>query len=779
MKKASIDNFPSCILHFLLFFFFFSSCILQAQHYSRNDTIPVRINGNWLKNPWVGGHNYVQMSTIDMNFDGIKDLFVFDRSGNKITAYINKGIADSVNYVDSTFKYASKFPHMEDWVLLRDYNCDGKEDIFTWGIIPGGIKVYRNISTASNLQFILQTKPVIQSNYPPLLDMNVTWLDIPTIADIDVDGDLDILSFGFGEPYKLDYHINKSMEMGYSCDSLIFQLDPNGCWGNFDKNSGSCIINIKSCRIGNPDSSQGSADNHEWFKKSPASTDNNHRASTRNGGDCSLCLDLDADGDMDLLTGELSCCNIFALTNTGTQQSANITSVDMNFPSDNIPVNINAFPCGYYIDLNNDNKRDLVVCPNASSISLDIESIWYYKNIGADNSPVFSRQTRSFLQEDMIDVGTGSDPVFFDFDNDGLSDLLISNYTMISDSCPTSNSFNVYAFKNIGSATNPMFDLIDNDYANLSSQLPNYSSKHLTFGDLDGDGDQDMIIGDYNGFLHYFENTGGMGPANFSSAPPILNYPDNTSAPIDVGGYATPQLIDADRDGDLDLIIGERAGNLNYYQNIGTTTTPSFAFITNSFGGVDVLIPCCTGYSVPFMYDSAGSYKLLVASEANINIQNSMGHIWLYKNIDGNLSGNFTLADSLYQNIWEGTHMTVNGKDINNDGYMDLIFGNDCGGVALFTGDTLTTGIAETNNQSFDFTIYPNPFYETATLNITNSSFNDYRLSIYNIFGQEIYSETFHNSSFVINKEGLTSGIYSCEIKSENINKIKKLILIK
>src|SRR3954467_8726663 len=117
-----------------------------SQNYTRIDTVPVKVNGSWLKNPWTGGHNFIQVSDIDINFDGKKDLFIFDRTGHKVTTYINKGTPNTVDYVDSSFKYSSKFPHLEDWAILRDYNGDGKPDIFTYAINCGGIKIWRNTS---------------------------------------------------------------------------------------------------------------------------------------------------------------------------------------------------------------------------------------------------------------------------------------------------------------------------------------------------------------------------------------------------------------------------------------------------------------------------------------------------------------------------------------------------------------------------------------------------------------------------------------------------------
>ena len=62
-----------------------------------------------------------------------------------------------------------------------------------------------------------------------------------------------------------------------------------------------------------------------------------------------------------------------------------------------------------------------------------------------------------------------------------------------------------------------------------------------------------MILGDNNGQLYYFENDG----STLSNWPNFLDY---ELLNIDVGSFATPQLVDLNRDGLLDLIIGERMG---------------------------------------------------------------------------------------------------------------------------------------------------------------------------------------------------------------------------
>jgi hypothetical protein len=67
-----------------------------------------------------------------------------------------------------------------------------------------------------------------------------------------------------------------------------------------------------------------------------------------------------------------------------------------------------------------------------------------------------------------------------------------------------------------------------------------------TFGDLNGDGYQDLIVGDADGMLHYFTNNGGL-TSSFTLA--VADFEQ-----IDVGYFAAPQIIDVNRDGLNDIL---------------------------------------------------------------------------------------------------------------------------------------------------------------------------------------------------------------------------------
>lgn len=735
----------SLTLFFLLPVVFFS----KAQPYFQwNDSILVKIDGNTISNPWAGGLNFVQASNIDLNLDGIKDLFIFDRTGNKIRTFIHSGTANTLD-----FKYApqfeNEFPKLHDWVLLADYNCDGKEDIFSYSDIGGGFKVYKNTSSISTgLQFSLITSLQYSVYNPPggsLINLYISSVDIPAITDIDNDGDLDIVTFAITGTY-MEYHQNKSMELYGTCDSLKFEMK-NRCWGYAAENSFSNAYTLNDTCFGNVPN-PGLIPNDEG----PRYTD-------RHSGSCLLCLDLNGDNDKDLVTGDISFNNLTMVTNGGTPASGNMVAVDGAFPSNNnntSAVELSIFPCGYYVDVNFDGLRDLIVSPNAPNASENFNSVVYYKNTGTDSFPDFQFQQSNLLQDNMIEVGEGAYPVFFDYDNDGLKDLFIGDYGYFD---TIGFKHKIAQFKNTGTPTIPKFELITRDYANMSSL--GITNMVPSFGDLDGDADADMMVGGYDGKLHYFENTAlAGGTANFVLSQP--NFRNSNSRVIDVGDFAVPQIVDIDNDGKLDLVIGGRNGKIAYYHHIGSAiaTTPLMDSVTHFFGNIKVNLPgYVTGYSYPFVFKQNGITKLLVGEES--------GYIRMYDNIDGNLTGVFSLVDSTYERIFQGTRTAPNGADVDNDGYMDLIIGNYEGGVSYYKGRSTPVSVRLIDNDmDWDFDLFPNPANNTLTLKIRSDNYSAYSLDIYSIIGQSLVSQKIINDRILLDIQGLSQGIYICKVSA-------------
>lgn len=112
-----------------------------------NPNIPVKNGTTTLKNPWAGGINYGQFSTIDYNFDGLDDLVIFDRSGDEFVL-MEHTLNASVHGYQYVYKGFRFFPaDCKYRAAFVDYDTDGRKDLFTYGI--GGVKVYRKSESPS------------------------------------------------------------------------------------------------------------------------------------------------------------------------------------------------------------------------------------------------------------------------------------------------------------------------------------------------------------------------------------------------------------------------------------------------------------------------------------------------------------------------------------------------------------------------------------------------------------------------------------------------------
>ena len=86
------------------------------------------------------------------------------------------------------------------------------------------------------------------------------------------------------------------------------------------------------------------------------------------------------------------------------------------------------------------------------------------------------------------------------------------------------------------------------------------------FADLDGDGDTDLLFGNAAGEVEYWENTG-------SATDPTYARQTNANNPfngVTTGTHGAPALVDIDSDGDFDVFFGDGAGSFSYYENTGT-----------------------------------------------------------------------------------------------------------------------------------------------------------------------------------------------------------------
>lgn len=743
----------SRIMRFLLssFFLAFSSLICFSQ-FEYNTDINVFRNGSELLSPWAGGLNHVQISDFDIDFDGDMDLFIFDVSSNNIRVYLHEQNAGNPYYA-LMYNAQSLFP--SDIIykgIMVDYDNDGRKDLWTYGL--GGLKVYRNIGDAINgIQWQLE-KELIYSEYltgtSPLI---VLSSDMPAISDIDNDGDIDILTFHSGGQ-NVEYHKNQSMELYGIPDSLVYELK-NECWGQFRESSSSNVILLNDIFFPCSGSSISNPENNNAIEK-------------MHPGSSLLAIDMNNSGVSDLILGDAAYSTLTLLMNEGVTPNTNsaMYSQDNSFPSNNIPVDVQLFPVAFYVDVDFDNLKDLIVGTNVRNLAENESSIWFYKNIGSNSHPNFSFQRTNLFQNEMIEHGTGSMPVFFDEDEDGLKDLLVANFHRYIPNLDKESTIALY--RNTGGATNPEFTYIDYDYLNLSQG--GYGLRLApTFGDIDADGDEDMFVGTTNGTLMFFENTSIGSGAIFNA--PQIDITDNLGNIIDPGLYSFPQLFDLDNDGLLDLIVGVRTGELYYYQNIGTVNAPIFELMNSMLGQVDVSGVDVNGYSAPHFYRKNDTTFLLSGAFD--------GRIHYYDNIDGNLNQGdaFNLVSNTFSGIDVDAYSSVLLNDIDNDGNYNLFIGQELGGIFHFIEGETNTNSTPVLEKNILMSLYPNPTSEKFTINTESGLIQS--IKILDVYGKVIYKRTVKKETIEVNSSNFSNGIYVVEIRHSSGQVIMKRFIKK
>jgi FG-GAP-like repeat/Secretion system C-terminal sorting domain len=733
-------------------------------------SIPVQKNGTWMRDPWVGGMDCPQFSMGDINQDGIQDLFVFDRTGNRIFTYLGNGGAP-----DTMFTYAPQYERLfptwiTNWSMLRDYNHDGIPDLFTWvgpgclvmkGSFNNGILRLDTVSPFLRYRAVNGGNGQVNNPNVPVLS-----LDIPGIMDVNGDGDLDILAYDiYGG--LVGYYENQTVEHGstgaYAYDSLKYRLITT-CWGGFAQNTGSVAGNSITLHIDSGDCTYSDLNDTIYAPPVPGGG-----SIERHSGNSLFPVVDPVTHSVDLLNGNVGFNDLMFLRNCAdrTNPYGDMCVWDSIFPP--LPctnqILMYQYPAAYGIPISNDSLQDLLISPNvipayyySGGNARNVNNVLWYKNLN-DTTCWYDFQNDSFLVHHMLDFGTNSRGVFYDFDGDGLTDIIVGSYGYFDPTfLPSTYRSTLAYYRNVGTATQPAFQQVTLDYDSFS----NYHLMALSpaFGDLDGDGKPDLVMGDQSGYLYFCKN---MATGAGSSYPVITQQHFDT---IQVTGYAAPFIYDINGDSLNDLLVGSDNGYIYYYQNTGTKTSPYFNhYATDSFGYVNI---CSYGsldgcFAQPFvMKDSAGNLLLYVGSEG--------GLIYKYLiNPDSIARGSFRLLDSNVIGRAIGANATVSIADINNDGKMEYLLGTSTGGLVMYSDSDwnpgTTLGIYNIPANQGRLNIYPNPAHDYFVCTADDGGFINPRLDIYNVAGQQVNAGVqFNNNQVVVNTQQLSDGFYLIRI---------------
>ncbi len=513
-------------------------------------------------------------------------------------------------------------------------------------------------------------------------------------------------------------------------------------------------------------------------------------------------VDIDGDGDLDLyvgigvsILGGPDAGITMGFRNTGSATNPQFT-LDNTLVAGIPDIGLNAYPT--FADIDNDGDYDLL-------LGRDLQTLVYFRNTGTSQSPVWTLNNTTF---NVVETTTiWKNPTLVDIDYDGDFDLVYG----------TSNGI-MYLYRNIGTASAPSFQYYP-DYFKVVKL--NGSGGTASLADFDGDGDNDLLSGMWDGKFYYFRNDGTSEQPIFV---PVATTPFSN---FSVFSYSAPVFIDIDNDGDYDIVSGANDGKVYLYINNNGT----FAQNSSMFNSIDI------GYrSRPTFadIDNDGDLDLLVGAE-------SSGATAFYLNDGNNV---FTLNTTVFASISFPSYCTPTLADIDNDGDYDLINGSLWGTVSYYRNDgTATTPVWVRDDSMFtaievdqslhaafadldgdgrkdmvlaeyngNFTFYknlfspltdvenqnvttlpdeyvlyqnyPNPFNPSTTLSFAISQSSFVSLKVFDILGKEI--STLVNEykpagryEVRFDAQGLSSGVYFYNLTVNGVVYSKNMMLLK
>ena len=708
---------------FLLLFFFGSQAVFAQFTYAIDQSVPVvNENNEALALPWAGGLNATQFNTIDLNGDGKDDLAIYDRTANHVITFVQE---------NNQYRYAPEyeifFPEgILNWMLLRDFNGDGRKDIFTGDNL--GIKVYINTTSTEAhptweifmfFDGLVLRPTLLTTGFSGKINVQLNADDLPAVSDMDGDGDLDLMVPKWPSGATLEYHKNYSMERYGTLDSLDFERTPQNpeAWAGLQECS--CAVFA--------------------FNNEPC--DDHGGRTEHSGGKSLLMLDIDNDGDQDLLFSEAECNQLFLLRNEGDDTTPVINSA-INFPTGS-PAIMTSYPAAYYEDVDFDGAKDLLVSPNIFARQFFqtnfSQSVWFYKNTGTTHLPSFAQPNRDFLQEQMIDVGDNAVPAFFDQDDDGDFDLFVGRYS-------GNFSSSISYYENTGTQHAPVFKFITADYFGLS--ILNLVNIKPIFADMNGDFKPDLAFTATNPFngstqLYYLPNNNSFG-VNLSPSLVAVDFPIISGENI--------CITDVNRDGRNDILVGKSNGSLQYWQNTGAGYILEDEAYLQLGSSVGRQSPACAAAD----FDGDGKMDLVIGDQSGtLTIISNYREVSDASEALNTLVYNPVTATYVSQNL--GGRIWPVAAHIFRTDKPAIVVGNILGGLHVLT-HTETASLSKTPT----IDVYPNPVAKAEAGRITVKVDQPALVVLIGLLGQEmsvpIALQAFEEYNFQV--PHLPSGVY-------------------
>ncbi|MBU2514066.1 VCBS repeat-containing protein [bacterium] len=365
-------------------------------------------------------------------------------------------------------------------------------------------------------------------------------------------------------------------------------------------------------------------------------------------------FDWDEDGDLDLVIGQKN-GTLSLFINEGDRFFPKWVFSEQYFQL----IDIGGESAPTFVDIDNDGDSDLV-------IGSANPTVFYYENRIQDEKRIlWNKSTNLFKFHKLNVTGNRASITVGDLDNDKDFDMIVGE-----------SSGNLNYYENQGDSKQPNWVLKTEELIFMTG----IENSAPTLGDIDDDGDLDLLIGEKQGQIILVSNIGTPEKAEWKLA-------DKTYFQIDAGSNSVPYLADIDKDGDLDLLIGNFAGRIVLYLNKGTKTNPLFVLESTRFASTKPL-----KNAVPTLFDWNRDeyYDMIIGSDdGKIQLSLSPG-----KTAEENPSWTEDNNAFFSFDVYALSHPFI--YDFDSDGQQDLLIGNDFGDFVLY----LNKGVEEEKKAS-------------------------------------------------------------------------------
>lgn len=392
------------------------------------------------------------------------------------------------------------------------------------------------------------------------------------------------------------------------------------------------------------------------------------------------------------------------------------------------------------------------------------------------------------IVEDPYDMGYVSSEdhiysmAFGDLDGDGDEDLVVTKNPI--QGWPIINSY--YYHENIGTPSQPSFAQADS--SNIFGIPDSGLADVYAFVDIDADGDLDLFGRALNDDeIFYVENSGTPSRADFSEAKPIMN---PFGLPTDNWFVSDLTFGDLDNDGDLDVLINGSLNNtpinqLMYRENIGTPQEPHF----QSYQTIDIEIwepmwPPYFAHSKLYDWDCDGDIDILCYT---FDVLWAGSELTFLENTGSVQAARFELdANHDIKNVFDLRTINFNNQpwrwlryaDIDDDGDPDAFTEE---GFLRNINDCVPAAVDEVEEVQ-NLLIYPNPARDRIYISQNGDMNNPNRtISIYYTQGREVYRDKVDitgDKATEVELYGLAPGLYTIVVTDSEVLYAGRVVII-